>query len=280
MKLSAITDEISQDFGHALDVMREYGLAHAELRGLWNTNIADLDAAQTARAKDALAARDMQVCCLSTPVYKCDLDSDAGSVRGRMHLAQARGLGEQMEVLRRCCGLAHAFGTDLIRVFTFWRKGPLTPAIEERIVDAFAEPARIAEQEGVTLVLENEHACFVGTGAEAARILSAIDNPRVRACWDPGNAFVAGETPYPARFEEIRPFLAHVHVKDARREGDGYAWTVVGQGEIDYSGQFRALADMNYAGCISLETHYIPQGGTPEEGSRACLAALVRMLAE
>jgi len=33
-KLSIITDEISQDFGHALEVAtKEFGLAHVELRG-------------------------------------------------------------------------------------------------------------------------------------------------------------------------------------------------------------------------------------------------------
>ena len=44
MKLSVITDEISQDFEHALDVMAEYGVTGAELRGLWSVNIADLSA--------------------------------------------------------------------------------------------------------------------------------------------------------------------------------------------------------------------------------------------
>src|SRR5207249_6736294 len=119
------------------------------------------------------------------------------------------------DLLKRCAGLAHEFGTDLIRVFTFWRQGDLTPAIEQQIVAAFARPLEIADQEDVTLVLENEHACYIGTGAEAARILSELDSPRIKACWDPGNAFVAGERPYPEGYEAIRDFVAHVHVKDA-----------------------------------------------------------------
>jgi sugar phosphate isomerase/epimerase len=276
MKLSVITDEITQEFESALDVMREYGVKGAELRGLWGTNIADLDAAQVSRAKKALSDRGMGVVCLSTPVYKCELFTEDPSIQGAMHLAKARGMGEQMELLRRCAGLAHEFGTDLIRVFAFWNRGPLTPEVEERIVDAFAEPIKVAEEEGVTLVLENEHACFIGTGAEAARMLSKHNSPRLRACWDPGNAYMAGEEPFPSGYEEVRPFLKHVHVKDAVKpaEGGEPRWTVVGEGDIDFIGQFDALRRDGYSGWISLETHYMPTGGTPEEGSRACLAAL------
>ena len=282
MKLAVITDEISQEFEHALDVMLEYDVRHAELRGLWGTNIADLDSAQVDRAKNALKTRGMSVCCLSTPVFKCDLEADAGSIEGPMHLARARGIGEQNELLRRCAGLAHQFGTDLIRVFSFWRKGNLTAEIEARIVDAFGEPLQIAAEEGVTLLLENEHACFIGTGAEAGRVLSAVDSPRLRSCWDPGNAHIAGETPYPDGFEAIKPYLRHVHVKDGIIDpADGsHRWTVVGEGDIDYTGQFDALRRGGYAGFISLETHYVPEGGTPEEGSRACLAALRRFISE
>lgn len=282
MKLSVITDEISQDFEHALDVAREYGLTSGELRGLWGTNIADLSPEQVKRAKEALKTRGMTVSCLSTPFYKCDLTTDEAAVRGRMHLAQARGLSEQVEMLRRCAGLAHEFGTELIRVFTFWRQGELTPAIEEQIVRAFDEPVKVAEDEGVTLALENEHACFIGTGAEAARILSKIDSPRVMACWDPGNGYAAGERPYPDGYEAIRPFVAHIHIKDAvaPEAGQDFAFTVIGEGDIDYTGHFAALRRDGYQGYLSLETHYVPQGGTPEEGSRACLAALRRIVEE
>src|SRR5260221_13725249 len=132
----------------------------------------------------------MTVVCLATPFYKCDLAVSApnpGEAAGRMHLATPRGLEQQMEMLQRCIRLAHAFDTTLLRVFTFWRKAALTPDIEAQIVDAFARPLALAEQEGVTLVLENEHACFIGTGAEAGRIAAEINSPHLKLVWDRGN---------------------------------------------------------------------------------------------
>ena len=293
MKLCAITDEISQEFEHALDVLLEYGATGAELRGLWGTNIADLSDEQAQRAKTALQERGLTVPCLSTPFYKCDLSVQApnlGEEAGPMHLAQARTMEQQAELLERCIRLAHFFEAPFLRVFAFWRKEIMTPDIEQRVIDAFKAPIERAAQEGITLVLENEHACLVGSGAEAARILSQIDSPHLRACWDPGNAFSLGEVPFPDGYEAIKPYLAHVHIKDARNiqtpdHGLQPQWRVVGEGEIDYTGHFAALKQDGYNGWISLETHYRPLTGsgpdgkgTAEEGSRPCLAYLSQVL--
>lgn len=274
MKLSVITDEISQDFGHSLDVMLEYGVMGAELRGLWGINVGDLTDDHVAEAQRLMKEREIKVSCLASPFYKCDIDSDDATVAGMMHLAEARSYSDQIKLLERLCHLAHEFDTNLIRVFTFWRRGDMTPEIEQRIVDAFEEPVRVAEREGVMLVLENEHACYVGTGEEAARVVRTINSKSVTVCWDPGNAMCAGEKPYPDGWNAVRDLTTHVHIKDAVGAGENLAWTVVGTGEIDYVGHFDALRKIGYTGYISLETHYKPEGGSPEDGSRPCLAAL------
>lgn len=294
IQLAAITDEISQEFEHALDVLLEYGATGAELRGLWGTNIADLSDEQAARAKAALRARNLKTVCLATPFYKCDLFTEETpteeNAERRMHLAKPRDMEQQLEMLRRCIHLAHEFDTDLLRVFTFWKKDLYTPEIEQRIVDAFAEPVAIAAKEGVTLVLENEGACFVGTGAEAARIASEIDSPHLKICWDPGNAFCAGEQPFPDGYEAVKPWIAHIHIKDCivaetPDRGSQPKFCIVGEGVLDYPAQFAAFKRDGYSGYVSLETHYIPATGsgpdgkgTPEEGSRPCLAALQRFI--
>ncbi len=293
MRLAVITDEIAQDFEHALDVMQEYNVQHAELRGLWGTNIADLSPEQVQRAQTALKTRGMETVCLATPFYKCDFAlnvENAGEEAGRMHLARPRGFEEQMQILARCCDLAEVFNTTFIRVFSFWRKEVLTPELEDRIVEAFAEPVEYAKKRGMTLLLENEHACFIGTGAEAARIAKRVDSPHFQLVWDPGNAFYAEEKPFPDGYEAVKPWLKHIHIKDAvlasTPHGVQPQWCVIGEGEIDYVGHFSALKRDGYNGFLSLETHYIPKTGsgengkgTPEDGSRPCLSALNKMLA-
>jgi len=280
MHLAVITDEISQDLARAASVMLEYGVRAAELRGIWGVNVTEADESELARAREVINQNGLEVACIASPVFKCDIDSDAAVVEGPMHLASARSMPQQLELLRRCADLAHRFGTDLVRVFSFWRRGPLSPEIESRIVDAFAEPVRIAGMEGVTLLLENEHACYIGTGAETRRIVDAVGSPQLAVCWDPGNALCAGEEPYPDGYSAVRGAVRHVHIKDAKRHGENgdLKWCVVGEGDIDYVGHFSALRADGYSGYVSLETHYIPPNGTNEDGSRACLAALRQLI--
>lgn len=277
MDLSVITDEISQDFEHALDVMADYDVKGAELRCLWGVNAADLDDEAIERARKLVADRGVRVSCIASPFFKCDLFGGEGAT-GQTHGAKDRGMEDQMALLEKCIRLCEIFDTRFIRVFAFWKKGELTEDIEGRIVEAFREPAARAREAGVILGLENEHACYLGTGVETARVIAAVDSPGLQAVWDPGNAFCSGEVPFPTGYDAMKPYTVHVHVKDAVRDAEGKVHFVcIGDGVLDYPAQLQALKADGYKGYISLETHFKP-GGVSEDGSRQCLAALNEML--
>lgn len=279
MHVAVITDEIDANLDHALDVMAEYGVSAAELRQVWDKNIGDTTEQDWERIKRSLDQHGAQAIGLATPFFKCDLPGEeTAGPAGPLHSATARGLADQIALLEHCIAAARYLDTKMLRVFSFWKRGVLSPEIEEQIVDAFAEPAALAESAGVTLVLENEHACYLGTGAQTARVLAEIDSPAVRAVWDPGNAFMAGEVPFPTGYEAIKPFVAHVHVKDAVLSAGAPApeWTCVGAGQIGWAEQIARLRADGYTGYLSLETHY--RNGTPEASSRACLDGLLALL--
>lgn len=281
MRLGVITDEISQDLGRALDVMAEYGCTDAELRNIYGKYIVDADEEDLKRAEAELARRSMAVPCIDTPLFKCNLEDADAAASGPTHGARERGLDEQMHLLHRSIDLCKRFDAPYIRIFSFWRpKGAsLTPEIEDRIAAALTAPVEVAQRAGVVLLLENEHACYLGTGAETARVVEKVGSPALKMVWDPGNAFMAGERPFPSGYEAAASHILHVHVKDARATPAGtLQWAVVGEGEIDYAGQFQALKAAGYAGGVALETHYKAPSGDPEESSRVCLAGLKRLL--
>lgn len=277
MELSVITDEIDNDLDHALDVMADYNIRAAELRTIWDKNIADAPREYWQRAKDALAARGAHVVGIASPFFKCEMPGEESSGNaGPLHNAAARGIADQIAVLTHCIEAARFFDANLIRVFSFWKRGPLTPEIEQAILDAFAEPVAIAEREGIILGLENEPACYLGTGAQTVRVLDKINSPALRSIWDPGNSYFDGiKVPFPDDYDTIKKFVTHVHVKDAETnpETGKPQWTVVGGGEIDYAGQIAALKADGFTGYLSLETHWNGPGGK-EASSRACLEAM------
>jgi len=279
MRLSVITDEISMDFAHALEVMKQHNCTGAELRSLWDTNIADLPQEQLDWARKLLDKSGLECCCIASPLYKCELPGSGSGALGRTHQARERGPEEQMDLLKHCAEVAKMFGTKNIRIFSYWRRGPLTPEIADAIEAGLSDAVKFAEDNDIVLLMENEHACYLGTGVETAEFLARFNSPALRAVWDPGNAFFAGENPFPDGYEAIRNYVAHVHVKDAELLASGKKrFLVVGDGEIDYKAQFDALKADGYTGYISLETHYKPFAGTKEQGSVLCLQALNELL--
>ena len=54
-RVAVINDEISQDFGHAVDVAsREFGMQWIEVREMWNKNIMKLDSKEIDQARQIL----------------------------------------------------------------------------------------------------------------------------------------------------------------------------------------------------------------------------------
>jgi len=279
MRLSVITDEISDDLEQAMSVMHAYQVHGAELRGLWGVNISELEADMRNRAFRLLKANGIKVCSIASPVYKTDLLETGAGPGGAMHYAALVPRQAQIQLLQRCLETANFFECPLLRIFAFWRRMAWTQEVEDAIVSALEETLPYAEKAGVTIGLENEHACMVGTGVEARTILDRIPSPSLRVIYDPGNAFVLGEpvqTGYPA----IRERMVHLHVKDGVREGDFVRWVLVGEGEVDYPDLFAMLKRDGYDGYVSLETHAKVEGLTQAEVSARCFQALRKQINE
>lgn len=281
-KVSVLSDEISQDFGRALEVAaKEFGLGYVDLREINKKNIMSWDAKELAEARRLLEKFHVRVACIASPVFKVDWPgapkskySPAGAEFGA-----AFTFNQQDELLERSFELAKAFNTDRIRIFDFWRledQAPHRKDIDEKVRAAAVK----AGKRGLTLVIENEMACNTATGAESARLLNAIQERSLELNWDPGNAAHRDEIPYPDGYARIpKGRIGHVHCKDAVKGADGktWEWAAMGRGVIDWAGQFRALKQDGYRRAVTLETHW-KGGGTPEESSRQSFAGMKALL--
>jgi L-ribulose-5-phosphate 3-epimerase len=278
-RISVINDEISQDFSHSCEVAaREFSMGWIELRGMWNKNIVNLDAKEVAEARRILQKYQLKVTDIASPLFKTDWP---GAPKSKVSEGGGFGanftLEQQDEVFDRAVEMAKAFQTDRVRCFDFWRledQAPYRAAINEKLRDAAAK----AEKKGIILVLENESACNTATGAEAAKVLSAVQSPALMLNWDPGNAAATGETAYPDGYNLLpKDRIGHCHCKDAVKKGKGYDWAPMGGGIIDWAGQFKALKRDHYHFAVSLETHW-RGAGTPEESTRQSWAGMKKLL--
>jgi sugar phosphate isomerase/epimerase len=276
-QLGVITDEVSQDFGHACEVIaKDFGLNWIEIRAAWNKNAMKFDGHEIAEAKSIIARYNLRVAGISSPLFKTDWPGAPVSKFSppRDQFGANFTFDQQDEVFDRCMELASEFKTSRVRCFDFWRLDdpvPYRAAMNQKLLDT----AGRAGMEGITLVLENEPACNTATGAEAAKVLEAVQSPFFMLNWDPGNAVAAGEKAFPEGYNLLpKNRIGHCHCKDALINASGKSeWAAVGRGSIDWAGQFCALKNDGYKLAVTLETHW-RGAGTAEESSRQSWAGM------
>jgi len=277
--LAVFTDDIDQDLDHALDVIQNLGLKWVEILSAWGKNLADHTEPTVLEVCKTIRQRGLRVRCVAAPVFKCHL-GQMGTAAAETHYAAPRDEAGEMEILRRAIRIAKTLDTTLVRCFSFWHIAGHPAAFWPALRQRFLEALELARREGITLVLENDYECNLRTGAETARLLDELASPNLRLLWDPGNAYFAGETPFPDGYRRVKHLIGHVHLKDAVRDPvTGKAqWVALGTGEVDLLGQVRALAEDGYRGVLTMENHYTPVGGSPEDGVRESFRGLQRLI--
>jgi L-ribulose-5-phosphate 3-epimerase len=285
-QLGAVTDEFSPDnLDRALGAMAGLGMTFAELRVVGGKNIIDHTDAEVDGLRAKIESHGMRVLSIASPVFKCALP-DAPPVAPHIQqdmFSSAAGFDDQPRLARRAFEIAERSGARIVRVFSYWRT--IDPdACFDRVASALRGLADDALKRNLIIGIENEHACNIATGAEAARLLAAVEHPALQLIWDPANAFVIGETPYPdgyARLPTTR--IAHVHAKDCTVRDHVPTFGPLGEmgpRGVDWRGQLAALARDGYRGTISLETHWQGPNGDKFQGSVICARNLTEMVAE
>jgi sugar phosphate isomerase/epimerase len=270
--IAAITDEFSPTLSEAIPVMKEIGMAAAELRVVDGKNVMDLTHDELERTRDALATAGIKVISIASPLLKCVLP-DGPELDSRFQhdaFGSKHTFEDQPRLTEHAVKLAHFFGAGIIRVFSYWRT--INPsACAEQIAKALTNLAAVGEKENIIIGLENEHACNIGTATETARVLADVSHPFLKLVWDPANCLVAGEEPFPAGYDML-PFdrIAHVHAKDCHMDGHTPVWGPLGTRHVPWKKQFKALRASGYKGYVSLETHWTGPDGSKKEASRIC----------
>lgn len=277
-KLGIITDEISEELDQALDFITHYSLGYCEVREMWQKNIMSLSREELRRAKMLIDRHGLQVSNIASPIFKYPLPEMPAHPDGTLVFHSTFSDRDSAELLRKSSEIAHFFGTEKVRIFSYWRVAEpekVYPYVRDRLANA----ADLAARHGIVLMVENEYDCNIGSAKELGRILRDVKSPHLRANWDLANAAMMNEVPFPDGYNEVADFVSHVHVKDVKRDPatGQLTWAPVGSGFIDWPGQLRALKTAAYPGTLSLETHFRPYGDALEN-ARASIDGLLKIL--
>ncbi|MEM1049353.1 MAG: sugar phosphate isomerase/epimerase family protein [Pseudomonadota bacterium] len=287
MKLGVICDGISRDLAHALVVMDEFDLDHAELQFVWDKEVGDHTPEEIETIRDLVTRHGKTVSCLSRHVFAgLTTASRPGDPAHTTH----------MEALKRVMAMAHALGAPLVRIMTskkeqiLWgangaEKWNVAKGAWDTLPPLIAPAVELARAEGLTLVVETGNGTMVNSNYTARRLIDDLNAKDVlKVLWDPANNCWCHERAWPDGYDEIRDgYLGHVHIKDVQVDTPRATLEVreIGKGQL--GPLFQPIADAmradSYDGVISLESVYHPGNGDFEAGFRKCIGPFKELFA-
>ena len=162
-------------------------------------------------------------------------------------------------------------------VLTGGHKHVMDEAEWERLCTGLNALGKAAVGRGFKLCFHHHMGTVVQTAAETDRMMENTDPRYVFLCYDTGHFTFAGEDPL-VMLKKYVDRVGHVHLKDmrlpvvrqAREENWSFltavrngAFTVPGDGDIDFDPVFEILADAGYEGWLLVEAEQDPAKANP-----------------
>ena len=268
--LSVITDEIAGSLDEVLAFAASEKLTCLEVRQIDGVNFLSLEPALLKAAAARIAGAGLRVTALTTPLLKWPAAGQPFALKGDQFGFDPRGRPIQ-EHFERACAAAHIFGTRHLRIFSYLSHDGFQPS---ELAGDLTSLIRLAEQNDLVLLMENEPACNIRTIPGLLGLMRAWEHPRLRCLLDIGNVYGGGGIVTPADLAPLMPYVPYMHIKDYHVGEKRHA--ILGEGSVPYAELLPAcLASAPGEMTLSLEVH-VPGGAGP---SLAALRRLVEAVA-
>ena len=230
--LSGFADEIDPDLKTQCATLNDLGISHVEFRSAWDTNVLDLTDEQVDEAAAILAAHDLRVSSIGSPLGKINIEDDFDA-----HLVRAD----------RALAVAQRLGAPFIRIFSFFLRPDQAPERHrDEVLRRMAAFAARAEPTGIVLLHENEKDIYGDVPQRVLDIVESVGSPALRLAWDPANYVQVGVTPFTEGY-------ALLQIKDALLSTGDVVPAGEGDGQVRET--VRALHADGFDGFFSMEPH-------------------------
>ena len=148
-----------------------------------------------------------------------------------------------LKINHYCANISHGEEADFDRMEKFW-SGPL----------------KSAGKYGIILALENEAHDATRTPDRMLKVMKHFKSAYFRTNLDVTNYYQAGCDGFPDAYDTLKDYIGYVHLKNARRNPDGFRYVPIPDGAVNISGLMeKIIEDGSYDGLCSLEPHVGPE---------------------
>ncbi len=255
MYFTGFADEASADLDRQIEATKALGWENIETRALLGKNLGTISDEEFELVQRKLEESGVHFNCY-------------GSAVANWANPITESPEKSYQEMRTALPRMQKLGTKLIRIMSFAVPAELKPRAMEyfdEVVKRLTVIVKMAEDAGVVCVHEN---CMNWGGLSYEHTLRLCDklasSPSFRLVFDTGNPVfnddIRGKAPYRKQsswefYKNVREFIAYIHIKDAKWNGEQPVYTFAGEGwgEVE-----RILADAfatGYDGGISIEPH-------------------------
>ena len=276
LALAVIGDEIGPSLPEMISFCAENGVRRLDMRTVTGRNLLGMTLDEVRTIKRTLEGAGIEIPTFVSPLLKWTAPGQLAA-GGKVDFAFDPKECPAADPLAYAFDIAAILGAGRMRIFSYLRYPGYKPLDLKPGIDRLLG---LADRHGVTLEMENEPVCNVGSIAELAAIFAAWPRPlpaRLKPLVDIGNSWSMGQPPTDAEIALLAPATDQIHLKDrniaARRV------VPLGDGNVPWASELKRLLAGVTAGEVlaSMETH------CPDDGRNATarsVAALRRIAGE
>ncbi len=252
--LTGFTDEAADELSRQIALCRHLGWSKIDLRTVDGGNIVEIPDTEFDEVCEQLAEAGLEVSSFGSRIanWSRRVDDDPDTDYRLMEAAIPR---------------MHRLNVKYIRIMSYRpdsSTGLSAAELERRVVERVRTLAEIAEAGGVICLHENCDTWGGQSYEHTLRLLDAVGSEHLKLAFDTGNPFatldVRREPPYRYQntwefYEQVKPHIAYLHVKDGVVDDGTVVYTYPGEGEGEVPRILADLAERGYQGPISIEPH-------------------------
>ena len=228
IKLCAFADEADGTLEGQIKALNENSIPYLEVRGINGKSVAGFTVDEAKQYRKQLNDNGIFAWSLGSALGKVDITCD---------------FEDYKNTVRHVCELAGVFGTDKIRMFSFYN------AFEERnkVIDYLSQMVEIGKEFGVYMYHENEKGIYGDIGQRCVDILDNVKG--IKCVYDPANFIQCGE-----KADDTLALLHkradYFHIKDVDEKSQAIVPAGFGDGKVD-----KLIKDITDDKVLTLEPH-------------------------
>lgn len=238
IRLSGFADEIDMDLGKQIEVLKKLDIHYVEMRGVDGKGLVEHSIDEVKKIKKRLDEAGIRLSSIGSPIGKIKITDDF-----RAH----------MELYKHTVEIAHEMDAPYIRMFSFFMpEGGSYFPYREKVMERLGQFADYAKANHVVLLHENEKDVYGDMACRCLEIMKEFYGEHFKAVFDFAN-FVQCEQNTVEAYEMLKPYIAYIHIKDARWADAGVVPAGMGDGHVEEL--LKRLKNSGYEGFLSLEPH-------------------------